>query len=560
MATPRTSITHPIRIDSVSAARGRIGLTFCPGKCQLQAVTGAWERDLDLDLDAIRDWGAVVLVTLVEARELEELRVGGTLMPTETAARGIEWLHLPIVDGGVPDAAFEERWRSAGTWVRHLLRRGKSVVLHCKGGLGRTGMIAARLLVELGMGGEEAIALVRRARPGAIETTAQAEHVRATLPVPTPEYPSRVAGCLLGGAIGDALGAGIEFESWDGIRRRFGPRGASGFVPAYGQAAAITDDTQMTLFTAEGLIRWLVAGRLRGAAHAPSIVRHAYHRWLFTQGEARSRVAQLHAGPNDVDAWPDGWLIGEGRLHAQRAPGNTCLAALRSGSMGTRGARINDSKGCGGVMRAAPAGLLRDRHPDPFALGVEIAAITHGHPSGFLTAGVLAGVIARTVEGVSIRDAVAAALEALTARGDEAAETRDALAAAVRAADTEDPPTPELVERLGAGWVAEEALAIAVYCALRGERWAEEAGDDGAASAVRPALLVAVNHSGDSDSTGAITGNLIGTRLGVEALPERWLAELELRDVVERLGDDLVREVLGLAGDDNQFEQRYPGW
>src|SRR5262249_49764731 len=152
--------------------------------------------------------------------------------------------------------------------------------------------------------------------------------------VAAPEYPSRVVGCLLAGAIGDALGAGVEFDSLAAIRQRLGARGASGFVRAYGRVAAITDDTQMTLFTAEGLIRAHVRGREKGIVDEASVVWHAYDRWLLTQGETRAR-----------DGETDGWLVREQRLHATRAPGNTCLTALRGGRMGTRAAPVNDSKG-----------------------------------------------------------------------------------------------------------------------------------------------------------------------------------------------------------------------
>ncbi|HEV8631035.1 MAG TPA: ADP-ribosylglycohydrolase family protein [Thermoanaerobaculia bacterium] len=582
MPTPRTSLTHPLRIDSVPAARGRIGLTFCPGKCQLHAATGAWERDLGLDLDAIADWGAAALVTLVEDGELRELQVPRDALAEGAARRHVAWLHLPIADAGVPDAAFERRWERAGMWLRELLRRGRGVVVHCKGGLGRTGMIAARLLVELGEAPEEAIARVRRARPNAIETREQEEHVRRCHAVAVPEYPARVRGCLLGGAMGDALGAGVELDSLAEIRRRFGPRGAVGYVGAYGRPVAITDDTQMTLFTAEGLIRAAVRGRVGGGrglgvVDAVGMVWHAYDRWLLTQGEAleplaarwRARgAAQTGAAPTGAAqaqgewAWPDGWLVAEPRLHDARGPGNTCLAALRGGRMGTREEPINDSKGCGGVMRAAPAGLLRRPAGEAFALGADLAAITHGHPSGYLAAGCLAAMVARLVDGASLGEAVATARRELAGQ-EGAAEVEgrlDAAVAAARRAAEEDAPSPEAIESLGAGWVGEEALAIAVYCALVGERWGEQAGEDGAASAVRPALLLAVNHSGDSDSTGAITGNLLGARFGVEALPAGLLEELELRDVIERMADDLVREVLGLAAGDAGWSERYPGW
>ena len=185
---------------------------------------------------------------------------------------------------------------------------------------------------------------------------------------------------------------------------------------------------------------------------------------------------------------------------------------------------INNSKGCGGVMRAAPAGLIGDY--DPLVLGCEAAAVTHGHPSGYLAAGTLAMMIERIVNGVPLPDAVGAARERLAReRGHE--EVSAALDRAVMLASVGS-PSAERVESLGGGWVAEEALAIAAYCAL-------VYADD-----FEGGVRLAVNHGGDSDSTGAITGNLLGAALGRGAIPQRWLDALELRDVIERLADDLV--------------------
>ena len=160
----------------------------------------------------------------------------------------------------------------------------------------------------------------------------------------------RIAGCLLGGAIGDALGAGIEFDSITEIRRAHGPTGVTDYVEAYGRRGAITDDTQMTLFTVEGIIRASVRARAKGICNPANVVRHAYLRWYHTQG---------HRWPDDEFAGgPDGWLITVEDLHHGRAPGNTCLSAMAQGGTGEPDEPINTSKGCGGVMRAAPAGFV----------------------------------------------------------------------------------------------------------------------------------------------------------------------------------------------------------
>jgi len=181
----RTSVSDPLRIGEVSPGEGfgRIGITFCPGKKHPEAMAGAQNRDLDLDLDAISAWGAAAVVTLVQIRELVYLKVPN--MGQEVKRRGMKWFHLPIEDMSTPDRAFEVAWKKAGEELRTLLRGGSDVLVHCKGGLGRAGTIAARLLIELGMEPETAIREVRKARgEGAIENDAQEDFVRGLRPVP----------------------------------------------------------------------------------------------------------------------------------------------------------------------------------------------------------------------------------------------------------------------------------------------------------------------------------------------------------------------------------------
>jgi protein-tyrosine phosphatase len=177
--TVRTSLTHPLQIAELRTGpgAGRIGVTFAPGKHQQDAFTGAWARDLALDLDAIVAWGARALVTLVEARELAELKIAD--LGVEAERRGLEWLHLPIRDYGVPGPAAEARWPEVSAHLHARLAAGEDIVVHCKGGLGRAGMVAARLLTESGVDPEAAISQVRAARgEDAIETEAQAQWAR----------------------------------------------------------------------------------------------------------------------------------------------------------------------------------------------------------------------------------------------------------------------------------------------------------------------------------------------------------------------------------------------
>jgi ADP-ribosylglycohydrolase len=333
-------------------------------------------------------------------------------------------------------------------------------------------------------------------------------------------YHDRVLGCVLAGAAGDALGAPVEFASIEEIRSRFGARGIADYASAFGLRGAVTDDTQMTLFTLEGVVRAHVRQRVAGGADMIVVLHKAYLRWLYTQGQQVPRAVL------------DGWLITEPGLYAQRAPGNTCLSALRDTIDGTRIGTIerpiNDSKGCGGVMRAAPVALWPGTPAEIFRLGADAAALTHGHPSGYLAAGALAVIVKQLLHGAVLEAAVEQArAELVTWRGHE--EVLTALDNAILLAKN-GAPTPEAIaERLGGGWVAEEALAIAVCAALA----AEDLGDG---------LRIAVNHSGDSDSTGSICGNILGARDGMNAIPARLRDHVELRWLMEPLATAALAE------------------
>lgn len=327
----------------------------------------------------------------------------------------------------------------------------------------------------------------------------------------------RYRGCLIGGAVGDALGAAVEFNSLAEIKSRFGPQGIQQFAKAYGGLGRITDDTQMTMFTAEGLLRATVRGYSRGIGLVVPVVASAYHRWLLTQKSSN---------PHLVDsANRDGLLFSLPELHSWRAPGNTCLSALRQM---TRYGELadNNSKGCGGVMRAAPVGLFSLGESEfELGLGCDVAAITHGHPTGYLTGGVLAEVVRLLVRGEPLDESLAVVRERLRRERDHE-ETETALAKAIHLANQGTPPEEAILE-LGEGWVAEEALAISVYCAL-------------VATDFSHAIRLAVNHDGDRDSTGAITGNLVGAQVGLSAIEGHWLETLELRDTLQMLADDLL--------------------
>ncbi|MEU7694028.1 ADP-ribosylglycohydrolase family protein [Microbispora hainanensis] len=353
-------------------------------------------------------------------------------------------------------------------------------------------------------------------------------------------FGARVRGCLLGGAVGDALGAPVEFDSIAAIRRDHGEAGLTDLAPDWsGRTGLVTDDTQMTLFTVEGLIRADVRVREKGIGGGEvHVVRHAYLRWLDTQE---------HRQPPPADG-----LVRTGRLREQtwlysrRAPGNACVSGLRAGlgslaAPGMPGPVNPGSKGCGTVMRSAPFGLAVRDPRAAFTLAAGCAQITHGHPTGYLAAGAFAALIRLLAQGAPLPEAVRDTLGLLAERPAHE-ETTAAIEAAVALAGAAE-PTPEAVETLGGGWVAEEALAIAVYCAL-------VSGDD-----IERALLRAVNHSGDSDSTGSLCGNILGTVYGDTALPERWVSRLEGRDTIVELADDFTTQFTGGRLD----HAEYPG-
>ncbi len=349
---------------------------------------------------------------------------------------------------------------------------------------------------------------------------------------------SRFKGCLLGGAIGDAMGAPVEFMSLQEIRRRFGHKGISDLAAAYGRVGAITDDTQMTMWTAEGLLRGHCRGTLRGILWMPGMVHRAYLRWLKTQGLSSEDESFFSA----IEGEASGWLIHVQELHARRSPGNTCLDSLASSGVGTMEKPKNNSKGCGGVMRVAPVGLYEQNPGRSFQLACELAAITHGHPSGYLSAGCLAAIIAGIMGGADIREAVDKSLEILEGKPRHG-ETSTCIRHAISLLDSGDIPSSETVGRIGQGWIAEEALAISVYCAIAHTH------------DFRRAVLLAVNHSGDSDSTGAIAGNILGAFLGVDAIPSEWLERLELRSEIEMIAADLHTQFC----DDDEWWSKYPG-
>jgi len=478
----------PLVITEIPAGGGLIGITFQPGRSERAGVVSG--RDLKDDLAVVSGWTPMSVVSLVERPEFDLMGVPGF---SEAIARvSVDWHHLPIADMEVPDAVFEQAWVYHGHVLRQRLQAGGRVLLHCRAGLGRSGMIAARLLVELGADPEAAISTVRVARPGAIETVAQASHVRGCRRVPDGAHADRVLGCLVGGAVGDAFGYPVEFMSLWQIRRAFGAEGIAGPALNDHDLWEVSDDTQMTLFTVEGLVDGLARGVDPVAA-----VREAYGTWLATQ-----------TGRFDAAVGADR-LASFRALWARRDPGHTCLTALAAGGRGSRERPANNSKGCGGVMRTAPIGLVRSLSPEQcLELGARVAAITHGHPSGYWTAGAIAAIVRLICDGATIERAVREVIGLLDTRP-RSHETVAALRKALN-------PGLKRIDELGEGWVGEEALAMGVHAALRGR-------------SLKEVLMIAVNHDGDSDSTGSIAGQIWGARAGVAGMPVAWVSALDVR-------------------------------
>lgn len=504
-------------------------------------------------IDRMLHFGVTRFIDLTEEGEQEAYAY---LLP-----KGTSYLRFPIRDCGVP---------SSVEAVHHLIDRidewlpnEGSIYLHCRGGVGRTGTMVAcylarhmenptleKVLENLRMFFKDMPKAARRTTPdtqGQIAFIAKfVETCKAYKEARKARLHDGIMGCLMGGAAGDALGYPVEFMSRNEILSRYGGRGITQFSLAPNGLALVSDDTQMTLFTAAGMLMGVTRGAMRGIGGAPEkYVDGAYLDWYYTQtGRKKETFNDFHYT----------WLRDLPELAHRRAPGITCMNACER--MLNQQQVCNDSKGCGGIMRVAPLALLRAAEVSRFdcilqlkemaEAGAETSRVTHRHPLGFLPAALLTQVVycllplpadeaARRLPGMALE---ALDMLPLIYPGEFEAEkeylcnlTRQAVALAQN-----DCPDADNLRKLGQGWVAEETWAIALYCAIR---YAHSPAD---------ALVAAVNHDGDSDSTGSVAGNLMGAMHGYEALkrqrlfcpPGRELEDtLELSELILALADDL---------------------
>ena len=377
----------------------------------------------------------------------------------------------------------------------------------------------------------------------------------------------RIRGSLMAGAAGDALGYTVEFISRSSILSRYGARGITEFELSSEGKALVSDDTQMTLFTANGMLMGITRGAMRGVGGRPEdYVDGAYLDWYYTQTGRKKEMLTHYT-----------WLRDLPELAHCRAPGNTCLSACESLLQGEKVS--NNSKGCGGIMRVAPMALLMAGYwsrgksfydvASMDEAGAKIAAVTHKHPLAFLPAAMLTHFIYRLIrmDEHEIKTRIAEiALETIGALDNiykgEYTEDKHYLAELTREAvtlATGNRSDAENILRLGEGWTGEEAWAIALYCAVRH------------VDSIEDAIIAAVNHDGDSDSTGAVCGNIMGAIYGYEAIKQQRLfcpkgkeieQTLELSNIILALADDLytcseIGELAPGTPENRQWYARY---
>ena len=340
-------------------------------------------------------------------------------------------------------------------------------------------------------------------------------------------YQDKILGCILGGAVCDALGYPVEFLDYKTIQEYYTKQGIVDF-PSIG--GLISDDTQMTLFTIDGLLK--ISNGKYPFEEIDNIKRNIYDSyldWFITQTYPFSQRKSYE----NYDE--DSLLLNTHNLFDCRAPGQTCLYSLRSKQMGSRDNPINNSKGCGRIMRIAPIGAYFKPayYNSTFisTLAGEIAATTHGHPLGYIPASMLALIINKLCyTNISIKEAISESLKEINNfyKDNEYLENFNTLINKSIELSINNTSDIENISRLGEGWIAEETLAIAIYCSLKYY------------NNFKKGIIASVNHNGDSDSTGLVTGNILGASLGYKHIPKKYINNLELRDLIIEMSKKLI--------------------
>lgn len=351
---------------------------------------------------------------------------------------------------------------------------------------------------------------------------------------------SQLQGCLFGGAIGDALGAPIKFLSYPAIVAHYGDDGITTLpVPATG-----SDNSQQMIFVLEGLLRAHLRQQLRGSADASAVVHHALMRWLHTQ-----QTSPLSDLLQRVDK--SGWLLQQQPLFERRTPGLTSIAALEQSQYFGDLAR-NHSKGCGALTRSAPFAFF----PTPWPLAYQSASHTHGHPTAGFASAFFAHLLAELWQhDISLHQATLRTLAQAVHQQSQASLDNplgnDVIVLIKRVLQFVQQgyqPTPSRIHDFAEGWVAEEALAIGLWCALFADDFAS-------------GIRLAVNHSGNSDASGMVCGNLLGLLHSEQTLA--WLKPLTLAPILQQLSHDFFQQVHQEDGNVRRRQQLlldYPAW
>ncbi len=347
-------------------------------------------------------------------------------------------------------------------------------------------------------------------------------------------------GAFLGAAIGDALGSPIEDMSMIQIERRFGKGGISSFMRNQEMLGAITDDTQMMLFTAEGLLQSLsqTKGKERTNTSYIDATYLGAMRWLRSQNLLSEQSDYKFA--NQI--FGASWLTRVKDIFVVRSPNDTIINSLRFGIIGTSTKPTNNSKSPLGMVRMMPVGLFFDDYKTAFTVAMEGAASTCGHYSGFLSAGFYAAFLTILRSGASFEEAMRITVEHLqTFRNHH--EILHSIVNCTNVINSNVEPSLKVIESLGSGWVAEELLSLCLYCAYVHKDSFEKA------------VLLSVNHGGDSDTSGFLTGSIVGLLLGEAKIPQQWKEDLEFRNVISQIARDFLLRYEGTE----EWVKKYPG-